>query len=161
MTPAMPDRDRLASAVRNAFSGVARPRSEAELGAALDPGWPRTLQTFLRKNWDEVRLGDLLWHRGDPLHEFNDDAFVYYLQTYLRALLTAPQRFGSLSEDVAWQFSPERDAGRRHVRLLSSDQRHAVADVLAACGKDENDDCAFAILLLRGELNDGIDSSSR
>jgi hypothetical protein len=153
MTPGPAERQLLSDRVRAEFSAVPRPQREDDLGGAIDPGWPETLQTFLGKSWDEVRLKKLLRHRGDPFYEFTDGAFVYYLQSYLKALLGDPSTYRVLLEDLAWQFRPEDDSGLRHAALLSTDQRQAVADVMAAYRDIADDDnCDLAVMLLRGEL---------
>ena len=147
----------LSEEIRRAFADVPMPASETELGAGIDPGWPRTLQTFLGKSWEVVKRKDLLWHQGDPFYEFTDDAVTYYLQSYAQAILNDPQGFGFLIDTLAWQFSPEGEptADDRCARLTAA-QRAALGKVFEAFARSDiaNDNVLAAAMLLQREWED-------
>ena len=138
--------------VRRAFASAVMPATEAELGAAIDPGWATTRRIFLGVPWDQVDRGRMLGYGTDAFYEWSRQATVYYLQSFLAAFVDRHPTADAVVELLAIRLNRDAEDGRPDfLRFLDGPQRAVVADVLEMYASDD-DDVTIAVWVLRDQI---------
>ena len=73
--------------IEDSFSCTKIPESDKDICDLVDPGSEGIRAAFLGERWNELELVTLLNLGGDALTQLNDEAYVYYLPSYLLRLV--------------------------------------------------------------------------